>query len=443
MALSDYELAGRADLSAAEFRKILQSAASPAAPEAEAMWAALAQIGVRPAAFLAFFREEGNFGLAGIQPKYGTKNPGNVRAPERPALAKGSVTDPNRGTFAVYASWELGTADWAYRLRGPKYEGAGLHTVRQVLPKYAPQADGNSPDAYVRHVLAAIDQWVTTGATGMSIAAPTLIPHPSPNRNGYGGKRRVEALVWHISGGSDQSGIDWLCNPASKASCNYFNTRPGLIHELVPYTEDAWTNGIADHPNEGEALIRKWQAEGVNFNQRTIGIENGGQTSGNRGGSLTPQQIDALIHLSAWLCQENGIVPGQDTILGHYEIDSINRPYCPGFSAAEWADWTNRVVALWKGGVTPPPVRSDRNQVLIDEAIRLKAVNTRAIGVVQYASQVDLRGLRDDLPHPEDTLALVCEKEVLWYDEKNSFVDAFHRGQYESLYTSGKANERR
>lgn len=286
----------------------------------------------------------------------------------------------------------------------------------------------------------------------MTLQAPTLISSPSPNRNGYSGRRRVDALVWHISGGSDQSGISWLTNPASGVSCNYFNTRPGVVHEIVPFTQDAWVNGIADHEDRSEPLIAQWDAEGVNFNQRTIGIENGGMSSNNKGGSLDPRQIDSLIYLSAWLCQQAGIVPSQQTILGHYEIDAINRPYCPGFSSAEWKDWVDQVVVTWKRGqasvVAPPssPAKAivggvDRNAILLAEAARLAQANPRAIGTVLWAATVDLTGLRSDLPNPKDTQTLVTEKTVLWYDARLGAVDFFHRGQYEALLTQGKAQE--
>jgi hypothetical protein len=77
-------------------------------------------------------------------------------------------------------------------------------------------------------------------------------------------------------------------------------------------------------------------------------------SSNNLGGSLTDAQVDASVWLSAWLCQEWSITPDQLHILAHYELDAVNRPYCPGFSASEWTRWTGRVAEMVKSG-TPQP----------------------------------------------------------------------------------------
>ena len=175
----------------------------------------------------------------------------------------------------------------------------------------------------------------------------------SPNRNGYSGRRRVDAVVWHITQGNNSLG--WLCNPASKASSNYLVARDGHIFELVPPTDDAWANGAVCKPDTTVALIQQWEREGVNYNQRTVSIEHEGFTSYGQGGSLSPQQRDASIALTAWLCDRFGIAPDQDHILGHYEIDACNRPNCPGFSQQEWSAWVARVATIVGGAPAPTP----------------------------------------------------------------------------------------
>ena len=152
MTLHDYPMAGPADMTLAAFTKVLADANSPARFEASGMYSRLVNNGVSPAVFLGFFQVESRFGTVGVVVTHDTKNPGNVRTPEEPATAIEIVQTP-RGPFARYATWTLGTYDWCKRILGPKYAGSGLRTVRQVLPKYAPEDDDNVPEAYIASVL--------------------------------------------------------------------------------------------------------------------------------------------------------------------------------------------------------------------------------------------------------------------------------------------------
>ena len=182
------------------------------------------------------------------------------------------------------------------------------------------------------------------------VEKPNVKTEPtSPNRGGYAGQRRVEAVVWHITQGTSPGSRGWLCNPAAQASSNYLIERDGTIYELVPPDEAAWANGAVSSPNAANPVIAGWLREGVNFNQRTVSIEHEGFTSNNHGGSLTPEQVNSTIQLTAWLCQEYQVPPDQLHIIGHYEVDDVNRHYCPGFSAAEWTAWVNQVAAVLRG----------------------------------------------------------------------------------------------
>jgi N-acetyl-anhydromuramyl-L-alanine amidase AmpD len=327
------------------FRDVLRRGDSPALPDAGNMYDALVAEGVRPAVFLAFFMVESQLGTQGIVKEYVTRNPGNVRTPEMPGLASGSVDTP-RGTFATYPSWGAGTKDWAKRLKGPKYAGAGLTSVRQVLPKYAPSTDSNDPDKYADKVVSLVEQWASAG--DVMLSKPAVVSYPSPNQGGYMHPHDPRCVVWHITQGTNSLG--WLTNPKSGASSNYLIARNGTIYELVPPTVSAWANGAVQKPNLTNPVIAQALKEGRNLNTVSVSIEHEGFTSSNKGGSLTAAQVDATVRLTAWLCQHLGIKADQTHIIGHYEIDAVNRPYCPGFSAVEWNGWVNRVAALAAGG---------------------------------------------------------------------------------------------
>jgi N-acetyl-anhydromuramyl-L-alanine amidase AmpD len=349
--VSDIAIAGPPDMTRDAFAAVLRARASPATPEAGAMYDALVAEGVRPSIFLAFFSVESGMGAKGVQARYHTRNPGNVRTPEDESLATGSV-QTDRGVFAMYPTWAAGAADWAKRLTGPKYAGAGLTTVRQVLPKYAPSSDSNDPDKYADTVIALAAQWASE--EDAVVSKPAVVSSPSPNKGGYQHAHEARCVVWHITQGTNSLG--WLTNSASGASSNYLIARTGVIHELVPPTESAWANGKVQKPNLANPVIARALKEGRNLNTVSISIEHEGFTSSNKGGSLTTAQVDATVSLTAWLCQEFGIAPDQTHILGHYEIDAVDRPYCPGFSPGEWQYWVGRVAARLGGGapVTPP-----------------------------------------------------------------------------------------
>jgi hypothetical protein len=181
MALQDYPIIGPPDLTREQFRRILQDGNSPALDEADSVYLALTNADVRPAPFLAFFHVESRYGTVGVTAQFTTRNPGNVRSPERATLSRMIVQTP-RGPFAKYRTWADGAGDWAARLIGPKYAGAGLATVREVLPKYAPSGDSNDPDAYGRTVLALIEQW-TKGAPPMAQLTDHVLMMPPTNLN--------------------------------------------------------------------------------------------------------------------------------------------------------------------------------------------------------------------------------------------------------------------
>lgn len=352
----DYAICGPTPLTRERFREILRDGGSPAAQESDGMYLLLRNADVRLEVFLAFFRQESRFGTVGICREFDLRNPGMVRSPERATTARTTVQTP-RGPFAKYPTWADGAADWATRMTGPKYAGAGLTTVRTVLPKYAPSGDqDNAPTAYINAVLASIEEWLGKGAPPVAVLQPPPMDksHQSPNRNGYGGKRRVDAIVWHVTAGSFGSSLGWLTNPASSASANYLLDKDGSIYELVPPDQDAWANGAVNKPDTSNPLIRKWQAEGVNFNQRTVSIETAQEHSANeQPGGFTEAQHRSLVRLTAWLCQTYHLTPDRTHVFGHRSIDSVNRQHCPGLSEEEWDAWVGEIAEL-VGGTTPP-----------------------------------------------------------------------------------------
>jgi len=345
------------------FGAVLGAAKSPVLAERKAQdfYSLIVGYGIDPAFILSIAKFEHSYGTnpQSVIVRYGLKNWGDTRT-RRKATLGGKSIGTDRGNFWAYLSWYDSLDDLCYRLADPTYAYAGKRTVETVVPVMAPDGDqDNNAALYVRNVLAQMAAWqaqdkeIGKGGTKVAPRKPTIINDPSPNLGGYAGTRRIEAIVWHITQGIGSRG--WLKSAVSKASSNYVIERDGGIYCLVDPTRDAWANGKVDDPDRGNPLIVKWLAEGVNFNQRTISIEHEGFTSNNKGGSLTPAQIASTIALTAWLCATYGIAPDQGHILGHYEVDSVDRPYCPGFSGAEWSSWVGQITALVNGGAVVSP----------------------------------------------------------------------------------------
>lgn len=246
-----------------------------------------------------------------------------------------SADDPRRDAVAR-AGW-LGTAQtWAglngkWAFPGTTY-GQGIATLGNALVAFA--NDGT---------------WVQEPSPMPTIAKPPMIARPSPNKGGYGTPRVIEAICNHIATGTIGSNLGWLTKPGSNASCNAYIGKDGRIYELVPLHEASWTNGEVKRPDLSNPLIAKWVRNGWNPNTRTYNIEH----EGNPGDVLTAAQIASNNAVSAWVASVSGITLNRTTVIGHYQIDSVDRPYCPSFSDAEWRTLIDGANALLSAGGAP------------------------------------------------------------------------------------------
>lgn len=294
---------------------------------------------------------------------------GRIAASQHNPAGLAATNDGARGW--TFGSWEAGVGAHFVHLLTWAGDERGVNDARRAQVQAAARVKG-----YAVRWRDLAGRWAVPGdgyADGIerhwqgirgeeramaTIQRPAMIASPSPN-HGYAGDYAPEAVVWHISEGSEESGVSWLTNPASNASSNYLIGRTGTIHELVnPEAGQqgaAWANGDVQHPDLSNPLIAAWVRDRINPNRRTISIELAGFTSRGNAGSLMIAQADALMRLTAWLCDRFGIAPDRDHILGHYQLNAVTRPDCPGFAPAEWAAWLRRVAAL----VAPPPAGGD------------------------------------------------------------------------------------
>jgi len=146
-----------------------------------------------------------------------------------------------------------------------------------------------------------------------------IIKKLSPNYTAGRKGRKPIAIVNHITAGLMPGCLSWMCNPAAKASAHYLVTRKGEVYQLVEDANASWHAGEVKRPN--------WPLyDGSNPNRYTIGIEHEGKPNE----PLTEAQYQATLALHQQLIQKHGIPVDRDHIIGHYRIDSVNRPNCPG-----------------------------------------------------------------------------------------------------------------
>lgn len=148
---------------------------------------------------------------------------------------------------------------------------------------------------------------------------------PSPNykigRNGY----KIIGICNHQTAGQFPGCLSWMCNPNAKASAQYLVTRKGQIFQLVRDQDTSYHAGIVNKPS--------WSLySGHNPNYDLIGIEHECYPSVGGDGNLTEIQYQATLWLHKQLIDKYNIPIDRDRLIGHYQIDSKNRPNCPGKS---------------------------------------------------------------------------------------------------------------
>ena len=175
---------------------------------------------------------------------------------------------------------------------------------------------------------------------GVSVGAEpsTVLPRPShfmaysfiasPNWSGRG-TCGPEAIVLHVTGPGSMGGMDsWFRNPASQVSAHFGIGKDGALHQYVEVGDAAWHAGIVNRPNLTNPLIARWVAEGVNPNRCHIGIE---LLLAGPAEPLVeyPAMAATLDSLLVWLSTTTGIPLDRTHVIGHYELDGVNRATDP------------------------------------------------------------------------------------------------------------------
>jgi N-acetyl-anhydromuramyl-L-alanine amidase AmpD len=145
--------------------------------------------------------------------------------------------------------------------------------------------------------------------------------------------RAIEAVVLHVTDGDTAAGtLSWFRSPASQVSAHYVVDRDGTVYRAVREADTAWANGVVRQPNLANPLIAGWARSGLNPNLVTVSIEAVGRPA-------TPwpaAQHAAVAELIADICRRRQLPIDRTHIIGHYQLDSLTRPRCPGLTAEDW-----------------------------------------------------------------------------------------------------------
>ncbi len=162
-----------------------------------------------------------------------------------------------------------------------------------------------------------------------------LTPNKYKGREGW----KPDMIVSHITEGSFESAVSWLCNPASSASAHFVVGKDGRIVQLVELTDSAWCNGTSTDINKSnhysKSTLKQVKSRKTNANYYTISIEHEGFSSQGQG-RLTDIQLEATIWLHKYIINEVKKIYGieipldREHIVGHFQIDPIRKPNCPG-----------------------------------------------------------------------------------------------------------------
>lgn len=345
---------GPPTISPARFAQVLRDAQSPVLAErpAQDYFAAIQAYGLDPAFLLAVFAHESRYGTdpRAVVNRYGTKNWGNTRS--LVAQVPGSVVLTDRGSFVKFQTWLDGLKDACARLVAPglPYVKAQARTVETVLPIWAPPTDQNNTAAYVGAVLGLMAQWRDAKTEGGPMhIIKDLLPDGLNHWSGRDG-HQVRAVVIHTAEGLRAGVQSWFHNPDAEVSSQYLVCQNGDIIQFVDEGDTAWANGPIHNPAD-YPIIRDWVRTKTNPNRETISIET---ERAKYTDPYTDAQYQALVALVRDITSRYSIPRDEGHILGHMDLDSVNKAHCPGWSRDQWVQFMAAIQDVTTDQAPPP-----------------------------------------------------------------------------------------
>lgn len=182
------------------------------------------------------------------------------------------------------------------------------------------------------------------GTTDCGKDVMLMIPYhetyASPNRWSSRRGYKILAAGVHITGGEMPGLHSWIMNPNAQASYNCVVKRDGKRISYVPEEYPAFGHGKINRGTWPLLL----QYSGVNPNWYTLSVSRVGVNQN----LWTPEQMESTIEILRYWSKKYGFPLRRPYIFGHFEIDSVDRWYCPG--APFFNELIERLGNLEKGG---------------------------------------------------------------------------------------------
>jgi len=162
-----------------------------------------------------------------------------------------------------------------------------------------------------------------------------ITQRPSPNRNTGRQNQTPDFIVCHITGGSFTSAVNTILNAANQVSYHFVVSHDGTVVQAVKIEDTAWANGTTnsgDNRDNRHSTIPAVRERRRNANQFTVSIG----FADSSGGELAAAQLTAGVALIGHIRDEVrriyrfNIPIARSNIIGHFEINPITKPNCPG-----------------------------------------------------------------------------------------------------------------
>ncbi|MCL4488988.1 MAG: N-acetylmuramoyl-L-alanine amidase [Chloroflexi bacterium] len=144
----------------------------------------------------------------------------------------------------------------------------------------------------------------------------------------------VTAVVIHIAAGPLSAVFPTFNDPNRRASAHFCVGKDGTIEQYVSIADTAYAVGLHYanghwYNTRGKMVNPAWKGiqPPTNPNQYTVSVEHEGQPED----LWTPQMYDSNNRLLQWIAAQIDLnYAPRETLIGHFEIDPVDRPNCPG-----------------------------------------------------------------------------------------------------------------
>ncbi|MCL1925350.1 MAG: N-acetylmuramoyl-L-alanine amidase [Defluviitaleaceae bacterium] len=199
----------------------------------------------------------------------------------------------------------------------------------------------------------------------------------SPNQNVGRGGRRPDMIVLHNTGGTTQSAINTIMNPANQVSYHFIISPNGAITRFVHPDNTAWhagTNNNGGSQDNSTSRIPEIRQRRINANLFTIGIAFGDIMTTR--GNITNEAMLACVALIQNLKTQYQITH----VIGHIDVVPRHRPDCPGTQFP----WTRLNELLREDPRVIEELRRDmvNLQQRVETLEKFKAENTKRINTM-------------------------------------------------------------